>query len=88
MATAHSTTYRPQPFIEENLRMDYAHLEARVCFCTASKGIGEALCARCLGSLPPDQRAKLVATRPGDGLTAFASMAAREILRKRHRWFG
>ncbi len=78
---------RPSPYLEENLQLDYNHLEAPTCFCGSKKALGEILCAACMAKLPPDEYAQLLGMKPGSGLCSAAATAHREMQRKDNEGF-
>jgi hypothetical protein len=69
---------RPQPYIEENLQLDYGHLESKNCFCGDRKNIGDILCPKCMERVPLAQLSWLFSLRPGEGVAAAAAIAQRE----------
>jgi hypothetical protein len=70
---------RPTQYLEENLHLDYNHLESVTCFCGARKAIGDLLCRACLAKLPPAEYAELLGMKPGSGLCMAAAIARREM---------
>jgi hypothetical protein len=81
-----SLPYKSPPYLDENLALDYNHLESIRCFCQGAKGIGDVLCSRCVAAIDPAERARLAAMRPGDGLASAASVAHNQMWRAKKGW--
>jgi hypothetical protein len=75
-------------YLEENLQMDYNHLEARDCFCTRAKGIGSLMCASCLTAIAHEERSRLMAMKPGEGIASAAAMTHNQMWRAKKGWGG
>jgi hypothetical protein len=75
-------------YLDENLEMDYNHLESRQCFCQAVKEIGEPMCGLCLKALEPVERARLLGMKPGEGVASSASMTHNRMWRRKRGWRG
>jgi hypothetical protein len=75
-------------YLEENLQLDYNHLESVDCFCGGPKEIGDVLCPRCLALLPPMDRTKLFGMKPGEGLASEVAHLHGMMLRARKGWLG
>jgi hypothetical protein len=73
-----SPTSKPSPYLEENLQLDYNHLESTICFCTGKKDLGAILCRDCMGFLSVEAGRMLLAMKPGEGLCSAAAIAQRE----------
>jgi len=71
--------------LDENLRLDYNHLDSRVCFCGGLKEMGELMCERCEKAIPPAERTRLHALKPGQGMVAEAKIAHARLLRRGRR---
>jgi hypothetical protein len=70
-------------YLEENLQMDYNHLESTICFCQGPKEIGDLLCSLCMKALAPEERSRLNGMKPGEGMASAASIAHNQMWRKR-----
>jgi len=74
-------------YLEENLQLDYNHLESVNCICgTGKKRIGELLCESCMAALEPEERSRLNGMKPGEGVASACSTAHNRMWRAKRGW--
>lgn len=63
-----------QPMVyDEELRVDYEHLESLRCLCGKRKAIGDLFCQECLEFMPIRDMDELRHFKPGEGIAEAAT---------------